>query len=165
MALTHFDSDGRPKMVDVSAKSITRRIAAAAGYLEMCQECADALANGFGLKGDPWYLARISAISGIKQTAHLLPLTHPLSLDTINILDFWDAENMRAWLHVEVSCESRTGVEMEAIIGVCLGLAGLYDVLKAANHQMTLGPVRLLYKTGGQHGTINIPWPGCPWSS
>jgi len=150
-------------MVDVSAKTITRRKASAAGYLELCQECADALTNELAPKGDPWSLAIISAISGVKHTAHILPLTHTLTLDAITIDHHWDAKNMRAWLHVEVSCESRTGVEMEAIIGVCAGLAGLYDALKAISHQMALGPVRLLGKEGGQRGIIAVPWPDCPW--
>jgi cyclic pyranopterin phosphate synthase len=150
-------------MVDVSAKSNTRRTAAAAGYLELCVECADILESGSGRKGDPWSLARISAISGIKHTSHFLPLTHPLLLDAINVEEYWDSENRRAWLHVEVSCENRTGVEMEAIVGVCIGLTGLYDALKSVSHQMTLGPVRLLKKTGGKRGTVEIPWSDCPW--
>jgi cyclic pyranopterin phosphate synthase len=150
-------------MVDVSAKAISRRTASAAGYLELCQECADALAKGQYPKGDPWSLARISAISGAKNTAMLLPLAHPLALNAINVMHHWDGPNGRAWLLVEVSCEGRTGVEMEAIIGVCAGLAGLYDALKAISHRMTLGPVRLLRKYGGRSGAIEAPWPGCPW--
>ncbi|MDR0498511.1 MAG: hypothetical protein LBH03_02100 [Holophagales bacterium] len=164
MAVTqHFDSDGRPRMADVSAKAITRRRASAAGYLELCQECADAMTNGFGAKGDPWSLARISAISGIKNTANLLPLAHPLILDTISMKHHWDANNRRAWLYAEVSCENRTGVEMEAIIGVCIGLTGLYDSLKSISHNMTLGPVKLLRKEGGRRGSITMPWSDCPW--
>ncbi|MCL1894191.1 MAG: hypothetical protein FWG02_08165 [Holophagaceae bacterium] len=164
MDIAHFDSSGLPKIVDVSEKAITRRTAIAAGYLELCQECATALKDGFGHKGNVWSLARISAISGVKQTSSLLPLAHPLSLDAINIEEHWDDANRRAWLRVEVSCENRTGIEMEAIIGVCIGLSGLYDALKAISHQMTLGPVKLLKKTGGRRGTIDVQWPECPWS-
>jgi cyclic pyranopterin phosphate synthase len=163
MALTHIDSDGRPKMVDVSEKPITRRRASAAGYLELCPECADALASGSGLKGDPWSLARISAISGVKQTANLLPLAHPLTMDAINVDHHWDETARRAWLKVDVSCEARTGVEMEAIIGVSTGLAGLYDVLKALSHQMELGQIKLLKKEGGRRGNVIVSWPECPW--
>ena len=165
MTLTHIGPDGRPKMVDVSAKAVTRRRASAAGYLELCQECAKALEDGNGLnKGDPFSLARIAAINGVKHVANLLPLAHPLTLDAISIDHHWDATKKRAWLCVEVSCESRTGVEMEAIIGVSIGLAGLYDILKAISHEMTLGPIRLLKKEGGRRGTIIAPWPDCPWS-
>jgi cyclic pyranopterin phosphate synthase len=150
-------------MVDVSAKAIARRVASATGYLELCQECADAMPKGRIAKGDPWSLARISAISGVKHTASLLPLAHPLTMDAINIDHHWDDSNRRAWLRVEVSCESRTGVEMEAIIGVCAGLAGLYDALKAISHHMALGPVKLLRKEGGRRGTVATHWPECPW--
>jgi cyclic pyranopterin phosphate synthase len=163
MALTHLDPDGRPRMVDVSAKPATRRRALAAGYLELCAECADALEGGAGPKGDPWSLARVSAIAGVKHTALLLPLAHPLAPDAIDVDHSWDAADRRAWLRVAVSCEGRTGVEMEAIVGVAAGLAGLYDALKAISHDMALGPVRLLAKEGGRRGAVAAPWPGCPW--
>jgi cyclic pyranopterin phosphate synthase len=150
-------------MVDVSAKPTTRRRAFAAGYLELCADCADALDKGACAKGDPWSLARISAIAGIKHTSLLLPLAHPLAVDAIDIDHRWDAPGRRAWLRVGVSCEGRTGVEMEALIGVATGLAGLYDSLKAISHDMALGPVRLLAKEGGRRGTVAATWPGCPW--
>jgi len=163
MELTHLDSEGRPKMVDVSAKAISRRTATAAGYMVLCKECSDALSEGKYTKGDPWSLAIISAISGVKHAPHLLPLAHPLIVDAVNVSHHWDGGQRRAWLMVEVSCEGRTGAEMEAIIGVCAGLAGLYDALKALSHQMELGPVRLLKKDGGRSGTTSAPWPDCPW--
>ena len=163
MTLSHLTDDGRPRMVDVAAKPATRRRAVAAGYLELCPECAKALAGGRSHKGDPWSLARISAIAGVKCTPQILPLTHTLALDAVNIEHHWDSANRRAWLCVEVSCENRTGVEMEAIIGVASGLSGLYDTLKCISHQMTLGPVRLLAKEGGQRGAVLASWPECPW--
>ena len=163
MSLTHADGDGYPKMVDVSQKPATRRRAAAAGYMELCQECSDALANGHAQKGDPWSMARVAAISGAKLTAQVLPLAHPLTLDTIDVEHYWDSERNCAWMLVEVSCESRTGVEMEAIIGVASGLAGLYDALKSIGHRMSIGPIRLLKKEGGRRGTITAPWAECPW--
>jgi len=163
MELTHLDPDGRPKMVDVSAKDISRRTAAAAGYMLLCKECADALSEGHCKKGDPWSLARISAILGVKNAPGLLPLAHPLTVDAANVSHHWDATQRRAWLLVEVSCEGRTGVEMEAIVGVMAGLAGLYDALKAVSHEMELGPVKLLRKDGGRRGALSAPWPDCPW--
>ena len=163
MTLTHLDPDGRPRLVDVSEKVISRRRASAAGYLELCQECSGALGNGNFAKGDPWSLARISAIAGVKLTAQLLPLAHPLNIDAIDVEHRWDPTGRRAWLRVEVSCEGRTGVEMEAVIGVCAGLAGLYDALKALSHEMALGPVKLLRKDGGRSGMITTPWAECPW--
>ena len=150
-------------MVDVSAKGITRRRAVAAGYLTLCPECAEALVQGGGPKGDAWTTARIGAIGGAKRTGELIPLAHPLVLDGIQVDHHWDAARNRAWIRVEVSVEGRTGVEMEALTGVSLGLLVLYDMLKAVSHQMEIGPVRLLSKEGGRRGHVAQCWEDCPW--
>jgi cyclic pyranopterin phosphate synthase len=163
MTLTHLDPEGRPRMVDVSAKEVTRRRAVAAGYLALCPECAAALEQGGGPKGDPWTTARIGAIAGAKRTGDLIPLAHPLALDAIQVDHHWDAARGRAWLRVEVSVAGRTGVEMEALTGVSLGLLVLYDMLKAVSHRMEVGPVRLLRKEGGRRGLVAEPWEDCPW--
>jgi cyclic pyranopterin phosphate synthase len=164
MSLTHLDAEGRPVMVDVSDKTITRRRAVAAGYLALSPECAEALEQGGGPKGDPWTTARIGAIGGAKRTGDLIPLAHPLVLDGVTVEHHWDPATRRAWLRVEVSVEGRTGVEMEALTGVSLGLLVLYDMLKAVSHRMELGPVKLLRKEGGRRGVIEQPWPECPWA-
>ena len=161
--LTHLDPEGRPKMVDVSAKAITRRRAVAAGYLELDEPAATALAAGGGPKGDPWSVARLGAVGGVKRASDLIPLAHPLAIEAVEVVHHWDAERRRAWLRVEVSCEGRTGIEMEALAGVTVGLLVLYDMLKAVSHGMALGPARLLRKEGGRRGTVTLPWPGCPW--
>lgn len=163
MTLTHLDSEGRPCMVDVSGKAITRRRAVAAGYLSLCPECATALEEGGGPKGDPWTTARLGAIGGAKRTGDLIPLAHPLVLDAVQVAHHWDPGTRRAWIRVEVSVEGRTGVEMEALTGVSLGLLVLYDMLKAVSHRMELGPIRLLRKEGGRRGLVAEPWEGCPW--
>jgi len=163
MTLTHLDPEGRPVMVDVSAKGVTRRRAVAAGYLALCEECAAALEGGGGPKGDPWSTARIGAIGGAKRTGDLIPLAHPLALDAVTVEHHWDAGRRRAWMRVEVSVEGRTGVEMEALTGVSLGLLVLYDMLKAVSHRMEIGPVRLLLKEGGRRGLVSQPWEECPW--
>ena len=163
MTLTHLDPEGRPRMVDVSEKAITRRRAVAAGSLVLGPACAKALEEGGGPKGDPWSVVRIAAVGGVKRTADLIPLAHPLVVDGVNVEHRWDAGSRTAWLRVEVSMEGRTGVEMEAMAGVTVGLLALYDMLKAAGHEMELGPVRLLHKSGGRRGTIRWAWPGCPW--
>jgi cyclic pyranopterin phosphate synthase len=164
MTLTHLDPEGRPIMVDVSDKTITRRRAVAAGYLALCPECAEALEQGGGPKGDPWTTARLGAIGGAKRTGDLIPLAHPLVLDGVTVEHHWDPATRRAWMRVEVSVEGRTGVEMEALTGVSLGLLVLYDMLKAVSHRMELGPVKLLRKEGGRRGMIEQPWPECPWA-
>ncbi len=161
--LTHLDPEGRPVMVDVSAKAVTRRVAVAAGYLELDPPAAEALASGGGPKGDPWSVARIGAIGGVKRTAELIPLAHPLAIEAVEVIHHWDATTRRAWLRVTVSCEGRTGIEMEALAGVTVGLLVLYDMLKAVSHSMALGPVRLLRKEGGRRGTVLLPWEDCPW--
>jgi len=161
--LTHLDPEGRPRMVDVSAKSVTRRRAIAAGYLELDAPAAEALSRGGGPKGDPWSVARLGAVGGVKRAADLIPLAHPLAIEAVDVTHHWDSATRRAWLRVEVSCEGRTGIEMEALAGVTIGLLVLYDMLKAVSHGMSLGPARLLRKEGGRRGQVLLPWADCPW--
>jgi cyclic pyranopterin phosphate synthase len=161
--LTHLDPEGRPRMVDVSGKAVTRRVAVAAGYLELDAPAAEALAQGGGPKGDPWSVARLGAVGGVKRTADLIPLAHPLAVEAVEVDHHWDPVLGRAWLRVQVSCEGRTGIEVEALAGVTVGLLVLYDMLKAVSHGMTLGPVRLLRKEGGRRGLVAQPWEECPW--
>jgi cyclic pyranopterin monophosphate synthase len=161
--LTHLDPEGRPRMVDVSAKAITRRVAVAAGYLELDAPAAEALAKNGGPKGDPWSVARLGAVGGVKRAADLIPLAHPLAIEAVEVDHHWQAGPRRAWLRVRVSCEGRTGIEMEALTGVTVGLLVLYDMLKAVSHDMVLGPTRLLRKEGGRRGTLTLPWEECPW--
>ena len=165
MTLTHLDPEGRPRMVDVSSKLVTRRRAVAAGFLALGPECAKALEEGGGPKGDPWTPARIGAITGAKRTGDLIPLAHPLSLEAITVDHVWDPALGRAWMRVEVIVEGRTGVEMEALTGVSMGLMTLYDMLKAVSHKMEVGGIRLLLKEGGRRGTVVQPWTDCPWQA
>jgi len=162
--LTHLDPEGRPTMVDVSAKAVTRRVAVAAGYLELDAPAAKALAQGGGPKGDPWSVARLGAVGGVKRASDLIPLAHPLAIEAVDVAHHWEPGTRRAWLRVQVSCEGRTGIEMEALTGVTVGLLVLYDMLKAVSHGMTLGPARLLRKEGGRRGTVTQPWEGCRWT-
>ncbi len=163
MTLTHLDPEGRPRMVDVSEKVPTRRRAVAAGCMLLGPACAAALEQGGGPKGDAWSVVRIAAVGGVKRTSDLIPLAHPLTVDAVNVEHRWDFAAGKAWLRVEVSMEGRTGIEMEAMTGVTVGLLALYDMLKAAGHQMEIGPVRLLHKSGGRRGVITWPWSECPW--
>ena len=163
-SLSHLDPEGRPRMVDVSAKPITRRRAVAAGCLLLGPAEAQALSQGGGPKGDPWSIARIGALLGAKGASALIPLSHPLLLEAVSVDHHWDEAGRRAWLRVAVSAEGRTGVEMEALAGVSGGLLCLYDMLKAAGQDMSLGPVRLLLKEGGRRGTVAHPWVECPWN-
>ncbi|MBS1767875.1 MAG: cyclic pyranopterin monophosphate synthase MoaC [Acidobacteria bacterium] len=161
--LTHLDPEGLPRMVDVGAKAVTKRRAVAAGVLQMEAAASEALAAQALKKGDPWPVVRIAAIQGVKRASDLIPLAHPLSVDGVEVAHRFDPAARQAWLRVEVRCESKTGVEMEALAGATAGLLALYDMLKAVSHAMDIGPVRLLLKEGGRRGLVTRPWDGCPW--
>lgn len=160
--LTHLDSEGLPRMVDVGAKAVTRRRAVATGVLHLDEAAAAALASSLK-KGDPWPVVHIAAIQGVKRASDLIPLAHPLTVDGVEVAHTFDPATRQAWLRVEVRCESKTGVEMEALAGVSAGLLALYDMLKAVSQAMDIGPVRLLLKEGGRRGVVTRPWAGCPW--
>ena len=153
--LTHLDPEGRPRMVDVSAKSPTLRRAVAAGYLEVPGDMAWALEGSApGLKkGDPWSVARIGAVNGAKGAAQIIPLAHPLALEAVTVDHAWDGARHRAWLRAEVLVTGRTGVEMEAMAAVTGGLLTLYDMLKAIDRGMTIENIALSVKHGGASGS------------
>lgn len=162
--LTHLDEEGRPQMVDVSDKPSSRRRAVAIGCLQVGPKQIAALEDGARFpKGDPWSLARIGAVNGVKRCADLIPLAHPLTVDAVTVDHHWDPLRGLAWIRVEVRCEGKTGVEMEAISGATTALLVLYDMLKALGQDMTLGPVQLLLKEGGRRGTVTQDIPGSPW--
>ena len=164
MLLTHMDTEGYPKMVDVSNKTVTYRRAVAAGYLTLCQACTTVLETSIGPKGNPWATAHIGAINGVKHAWELIPLAHPLILDSIQVEHYWDIVQRAAWIKVEVSVYGRTGVEIEALTGVATGLLVLYDMLKAVSHEMSIHSARLLLKEGGRRGRIVQHWKECPWT-
>lgn len=162
--LTHLDPEGRPRMVDVGEKAPTARRAVAVGMMQLDEAAAEALSRGGGPKGDPWSVVRLAAIQGVKRTADLIPLCHPLILEGVAVAHHWDAALRQAWVRVEVRVTAKTGVEMEALTGASAGLLALYDMLKAVSHQMAVGPVRLLLKAGGRRGTVTWPWAEAPWA-
>ncbi len=161
--LTHLDPEGLPRMVDVGAKAVTQRRAVAVGVLQMDEAASEALASQALKKGDPWPVVRIAAIQGVKRASDLIPLAHPLAVDGVEVAHRFDPATRQAWLRVEVICESKTGVEMEALAGASAGLLALYDMLKAVSQAMDVGPVRLLLKEGGRRGAVTRAWAGCPW--
>ena len=144
--LTHLDPEGRPTMVDVSAKAVTRRVAVAAGYLELDAPAAEALAQGGGPKGDPWSVARLGAVGGVKRTSDLIPLAHPLAIEAVDVTHSWDPATRRAWLRVQVSCEGRTGIEMEALTGVSAAALTLYDMCKGVDRTMRIEGIQVVKK-------------------
>jgi len=150
--LSHVDEQGRARMVDVSAKPVTRRRAEAEGEIRMERSTLDAIVSNTVGKGDVLTVARLAAVGGAKRTAELIPLCHPLTLDGIDV----EIETKPALpgirLGVTVSTEGRTGVEMEALCAVSAGLLAVYDMCKAMDRGMAIGPIRLVRKAGGASG-------------
>jgi cyclic pyranopterin phosphate synthase len=150
--LTHQDDVGRPRMVDVGGKAITRRNAVAEGVLRMDRATVDALRAGRVPKGDPLLVAQIAGVQAAKRTAELIPLCHPLAITSVDVgVDIDEAlPGIRATASVRV--DGRTGVEMEALTAVSVALLTAYDMLKALDRGMRIDGIRLLHKAGGRSG-------------
>ena len=148
--LTHLDSQGKARMVDVGGKAQTQRVAIAEGRIRMSAAALEAIRDGAVPKGDVLAAARIAGIMAAKKTADLIPLCHPLALDTVT-LDFTiEAQGVR--VTATASLTGRTGVEMEALTAVSVALLTVYDMAKAIDKGMTIEGVRLIEKRGGKSG-------------
>ncbi|MDB2407036.1 cyclic pyranopterin monophosphate synthase MoaC [Jannaschia sp.] len=152
MSLTHFDASGAAHMVDVSAKQITDRVAVAQGAVTMAPETLALVTSGTAKKGDVAGVARLAGIMAAKRTADLIPLCHPLPLSKVSIEIEPDETLPGLRLTATVGTTGRTGVEMEALTAVSLACLTVYDMLKAAQKDMVIGPILLLSKTGGKSG-------------
>jgi cyclic pyranopterin phosphate synthase len=150
--LTHFDAAGQAHMVDVGGKQETKRIAVARGSIRMLPETFALIRDGHAKKGDVIGIARIAAIQGSKRTADLIPLCHPLALTRVAV-DF-ELDEAMPGVHCRVQVETlgRTGVEMEALTAVQVGLLTVYDMCKAVDRGMTITDVKVLEKHGGKSG-------------
>ena len=148
--LTHLDESGHARMVDVGDKQTTRRVAVAEGHIAMSDEARSAIRDGAVPKGDVLAAARIAGIMAAKRTGELIPLCHPLALDSVEV----DCEIGETGVQVTAtaSLTGKTGVEMEAMTAVSIALLTIYDMAKALDKSMTIGGVRLLSKTGGKSG-------------
>src|SRR5690242_9611074 len=155
--LTHLDRRGRARMVDVSAKPVTRREAVARGEVVMRRETLARIAAGALPKGDVLAVARLAGIMAAKRTADLVPLCHPLPLSHVDVELTPDAAGARVRIESRVTVEARTGVEMEALTAVAVAGLVLYDMCKAVDRAMTIGAIRLVRKTGGRSGTFVRP--------
>lgn len=152
MDLTHLDKNDRPKMVDVSDKNETTRVAIASGEISMSQEAYDAIITNTAKKGPVLQTAVVAAIMGVKKTSDLIPMCHPLLLSGINC----DIEEKPATssfkLIVTAKLVGQTGVEMEALTGVSVGLLTIYDMVKAIDKSMVISNIQLESKSGGKSG-------------
>lgn len=150
--LTHFDSSGQAHMVDVGDKAHTRRIAVASGIISMQPATLQLIKNGDAKKGDVLGIARIAAIQGSKRTPDLIPLCHPISLTKVAVTFEIDDKNTAITLIATTETTGQTGVEMEALTAVSVGLLTIYDMCKAADRGMTISNIKLLEKHGGKSG-------------
>jgi cyclic pyranopterin monophosphate synthase len=150
--LTHFDAAGRAQMVDVGDKDTTRRVAIARGSIRMQPETLDVIREGRASKGDVIGIARIAAIQGAKRTADLIPLCHPLALTRVTVDFDFDAALPGVRCTAQVETIGRTGVEMEALTAVQIGLLTIYDMCKAIDRGMVMNDIGLQEKIGGKSG-------------
>jgi cyclic pyranopterin phosphate synthase len=150
--LTHFDKKGAARMVDVSAKAVSERIAVAKGSVLMKRATLDLVRNGKAKKGDVLAVARLAGIMGAKRTPDLVPLAHPLELSSVAV-DLRCDKNRNA-IDITATCKlaGRTGVEMEALTAVAVAALTVYDMLKAVDRGIQLTDIRLVHKSGGKSG-------------
>src|SRR5262252_240838 len=152
MTLTHFDAQGAAHMVDVGEKAETHRFAIAAGKIVMKPQTLELIRGRSAAKGDVLGVARIAAIQAAKRTAELIPLAHPIPLTRIAAEFTDDASEPSVSLTVTVETVGRTGVEMEALTAVSVGLLTIYDMCKAVDRAMRIESIRLVEKRGGKSG-------------
>lgn len=155
--LTHFDVQGQAHMVDVAGKAPTHRVARATGHITMQPGTLALVQRGDAKKGDVLAVARIAAIQGAKRTADLVPLCHPLPITKVAVDFEIDNEAHAVHCHATVETIGRTGVEMEALCAVQVGLLTVYDMLKAADRGMVISGVRVIAKQGGRSGDWTAP--------
>jgi cyclic pyranopterin phosphate synthase len=150
--LTHFDERGAAKMVDVGGKKETHRVATAAGAIRMKTQTLALVLSGAAKKGDVLGVARLAAIQAAKKTSELIPLCHPVPISSVEVSFAPDEKGSLIECRATVECTARTGVEMEALTAVQVGLLTIYDMCKAVDRGMTIGDVRLVEKLGGKSG-------------
>lgn len=154
MKLSHVDQSGRARMVDVGAKAETVRTARAAGTVRLSPDAYAMVEEGSGPKGDVLSTAELAGTMGAKRTAELIPLCHPIVLDHVKVEARLDPDLPGVAVEASAKAVGRTGVEMEALTAVAVALLTVYDMVKAGGrgHDLEIGGVRLLEKTGGRSG-------------
>lgn len=158
MELTHIDNKGDVRMVDVSQKPDTERIAVAEGFISMQPETLELITSGTAEKGDVLACARIAGIMGSKRTSDVIPMCHPLNMTKSKVecrpVGAGEREDGKVGIHVEVTCgvTGKTGIEMEALTGVSIACLTIYDMCKAVDRGMEITDVHLLLKDGGKTG-------------
>jgi cyclic pyranopterin phosphate synthase len=154
--LTHIDEQGRPRMVDVSAKSDTQRQAVVKGVVRMQASTLDRIKKGQMAKGDVLAVAQLAGIMAAKQTPHLIPLCHPLLIAEVKVEFSLDEANSAVEITTTVKSTGKTGVEMEALTATAVAALTIYDMCKAVDRSMKIENIRLVKKSGGKSGTIAL---------
>lgn len=150
MEFTHFNKEGRAKMVDVTDKEPTSRQAIAEGIVYMDKTTVQAIVDGTVKKGDVLSVAQVAGIMAAKKTSDIIPMCHPLMLTGVDIS--FDVKETEIFIRATVKCKGETGVEMEALTAVSVAALTIYDMCKALQKDMTIGEVKLLKKSGGKSG-------------
>ena len=149
---THFNDQGRAKMVDVGEKPPTRRSATAAGRVLVNEETFRLIKSGGMKKGDVLTVAQVAGVMGAKRTPELIPMCHPILIDGIDLRLSLNEDRLSVEIEATVSCDGRTGVEMEALTAVSAAALTVYDMCKAVQKDMVIEDIRLIRKSGGVHG-------------
>ena len=149
---SHFNEQGRAKMVDVGEKPESTRTAVAAGRVLVNRQTFELIRSGGMKKGDVLTVAQVAGVMGAKRTPELIPMCHPILINGIDLTLGLDEERCSVEITAEVCCDGRTGVEMEALTAVSTAALTVYDMCKAVQKDMVIADIRLLRKTGGAHG-------------
>ncbi len=152
--LSHIDEQGRVRMVDVTGKDVTQRVAVARGVVSMQAETLAAIAEGQIPKGDVLTVARIAGIMAAKKTSELIPMCHPLNISGVELKLTPRQSPPSVEIEATVRIAGKTGVEMEALTAVSVAGLTIYDMCKAVDREMTVGEIRLMHKSGGKSGTF-----------
>jgi cyclic pyranopterin phosphate synthase len=152
MDFTHFNEQGRAKMVNVGDKQVTVRTATAAARVLINRNTFELIKTGGMKKGDVLTVAQVAGVMGAKRTPDIIPMCHPIIIDGIDLKLSLDEEHCSVEIEATVSCDGRTGVEMEALTAASTAALTVYDMCKAVQKDMVITDLRLLSKTGGTHG-------------
>lgn len=150
--LTHFDDSGASRLVDVAGKEITDRQSKAEGYVTLAPETLNLILDKRLAKGDVIEVARLAGIMGAKKTSDVIPLCHSLGLDAVEV-DIQPVDDRRLRITASTRVQGRTGVEMEALMAVSVAALTIYDMCKAVERGISIGPIQLVEKSGGRSGT------------
>lgn len=157
MEFTHLNTSGLARMVDVSDKNDSDRMAVAQAVVTMLPETREAIQTGVIKKGDVLAVAQVAGVMGAKQTSNLIPMCHPLMITSVNIEFVFPEEKDRLIIQATVKTTGKTGVEMEAMTAVSVAALTVYDMCKAVDRWMEISEIRLLEKMGGKSGHVKHP--------